>query len=41
MSCHYEIYGNELWYSIKPQRLDDYMRAKEEESSGNETETSE
>lgn len=29
MCCNYVIYGNELWYSMKPERLDYYMRAKE------------
>ena len=28
MCCNYLIYGNELWYSMKPERLDLYMRAK-------------
>ena len=29
MCCNYAIYGNELWYSMKPERLDFYMRTKE------------
>lgn len=29
MCCNYLIYGNELWYSMKPERLDYYMRTKE------------
>lgn len=29
MCCNYLIYGNELWYSMKPERLYYYMRTKE------------
>lgn len=29
MCCNYMIYGNQLWYSMKPERLDYYMRTKE------------
>lgn len=29
MCCNYLIYGNELWYSMRPERLDSYMRTKE------------
>lgn len=29
MCCNYLIFGNHLWYSMKPERLDYYMRAKE------------
>lgn len=29
MCCHYVIDGNQLWYSMKPERLDFYMRTKE------------
>lgn len=29
MCCNYAIYGNKLRYSMKPERLDFYMRAEE------------
>ena len=29
MRCNYRIYKNELWYSMKPERLDWYMRTEE------------
>ncbi|MCI8654473.1 MAG: hypothetical protein HFJ48_01150 [Clostridia bacterium] len=28
MCCNYAIYGNQLWYSMKPERLDSYMRTE-------------
>lgn len=30
MACHYKIYENELWYSMKPERLDFYRRTEKE-----------
>lgn len=26
LHCHYSIHDNELWYSMKPERLDFYMK---------------
>ena len=28
MKCNFQIYKNELWYSMKPERLDFYMRTE-------------
>ena len=29
MCCNYSTYGKHLWYSMKPERLDYYMRTKD------------
>ena len=32
MHCHYLIHGNELWYSMKPERPDSYMKTQIEQA---------